>query len=703
MHHRTLFVTTIAFAALSFHAQAQSPYSTSLYGPLGLNVVPSARMDETGTMRAQISTLDPYAHAALGVQIADPLAVTLRQTAETSSLGGNADRLYPGMDFKLRLLKERAHTPQIAIGAQSAIGHKRSAGEYITASKRYKGFDFTGGIGWGRFASAKHFDNPLNAISSHFGKTRDPDGEDPNNTDDWFTGEHIGLFAGIEYFTPYNGLSIKADYGADRYAAEKTALNYTAPAPWSVGVNYKPFDWLDLGLAAQGVDKIMGRISLQNNIKNARHQSANHTYKAPLRPYRTDLALPNQMQSAAAKDNIALSYAAADLKTASANLKLTNRHSTPLQIGKAATHMANHAGPSIEALTITPLSEGLRGPNITLMRRDLEKALANNNGSAEEIWHNAEIKNSFSGLQKIRPVDHNDFDWKKTQITLENTTSLAEDDKGAFTRTALTTHLTGPHIGSYLLSGFGLRLNVHDNLRNLHDFRPRVPLPVRSDVDQFADRRIAVETLYTALPHTIAPDLHMVVAGGYLEEMYAGFGGEILYRPFNKRFAVGGESWLALKRDPDSLLNLNLTGDHLLTAHLNASYDLPKWDMTLGVKAGQYLAADTGASLSLTKYFKNGAKLEGYLTLSDQSDYDLFGSETHADHGLRLTVPLGGFTGGFKFAPDNMRAKITSKPLGRDIGQSIQSPLPLFELTDPLSQSHLIRHWTEVTDYSNSH
>ncbi len=57
-----------------YPAQAQEHAPTGmLLGPLGLNAVPNARMDETGTARAGMSVPDPYMHAFLGVQLADPL------------------------------------------------------------------------------------------------------------------------------------------------------------------------------------------------------------------------------------------------------------------------------------------------------------------------------------------------------------------------------------------------------------------------------------------------------------------------------------------------------------------------------------------------------------------------------------------------------------------------------------------------------
>lgn len=181
--------------------------------------------------------------------------------------------------------------------------------------------------------------------------------------------------------------------------------------------------------------------------------------------------------------------------------------------------------------------------------------------------------------------------------------------------------------------------------------------------------------------------------GGYLEEMYGGAGGEILYRPHNARWAIGAESFLAFKRDPETSLNLGFNGARLLSGHINGWYDLPLWDLTMNAKIGRYLAEDVGGTLALQKHFHNGAVLEGYVTVTDQSDFDLFGGTTHADHGIRLSLPLGGF----KNVPRNTSADFTFKPFGRDIGQKLDNPLPLYELTEGFSTRHMAEYWEDIT------
>ena len=217
------------------------PPSTNLMGTLGLNTIPSARMDNKGTARIGVSTTDPYLHSFIGFQLAEPLYVNIRQSAEISGLNDSARRLYPGIDFKLRLMEETHRRPEISFGINSAFGHKRFSSEYFVFSKRINNFDLTGGLAWGQLAGKGHIKNPFHAFSSHFEQDRDYTSNISQNYNDWFTGKKIGFFGGVEYFTPLKGLSLKADWNAQDYSTEnQTITNFKSPDPWSISLNYKP-------------------------------------------------------------------------------------------------------------------------------------------------------------------------------------------------------------------------------------------------------------------------------------------------------------------------------------------------------------------------------------------------------------------------------------------------------------------------------
>lgn len=640
--------------------------SPSLYGPLGLNAVPSARMDESGTVKAGVSALDPYLHGWLGVQIAEPLYLSLRQSAETSGLTKEPDRLYPGVDIKWRLLEEDRARPEIALGLQSAIGHKRMAGEYIAASKRHGNFDFTAGLGWGRLGSAAHFENPFSKI---FRRDRAPDGEDPAGPEDWFGGRAVGLFGGAEYFTPVDGLSVKVDYGADRYVAERQATGFKALSPWSAGLNYAPAPGIDIGIAAQGTDKIMGRVTLSGLIQNWRNRNDERN-KKPFVPL-----LRRDMEGGGAQ----------------AHLALEDGLPAPGQIAAAARNVKSRTKESENEITITPRILSLKGPSVRMIRADVGA----NGRSAAEIWHNTAFgdESATQAAQKIARPDDPAWPFHALRIRLDNRISLSEEDNQPLYRAAVVAGSRTPGFRGMWDNFYSLRLNLSDNLERLNESRPPSALPVRGDVGEFAKQRLGVETMFSAFTHSFRPDLHLALLGGYLEEMYGGFGGEAIYRPFDSRLSVGAESWLAFKRDPLTSLNLGFNGDSLLTGHVNLWYDLPLWNATATASAGRYLAEDLGGTLGLQRRFDNGAMIEGFVTLTGGHDIDPFGSAPHAYSGVRLSVPLGGF----RHAPRNTDITVTAAPFGRTYGQRLENPLPLHELTQPFTAQHMAQHWNEVT------
>lgn len=439
MYSSSVTVIVFLFVMLcALPAKAQPiKESPKAFGFTGLNAFSSLRTAPKGTIYGGLSTSDPYIHGYAGMQISESLAVTLRQTALISDLNDDADRLYPGTDIRWRLLGESTYIPETNLYMIAAIGHKRMASETLTFSKRIYDFDLTGGFAWGRLGSAAHFSNPFKLISNHFGRSRPLDSEIPNGPEDWFTGEDIGAFASLTYYPPLDGLSLTAEWGADRYLREAADMGYDAPKPWAFGIDYSPASWVSLGTALIGGNKIMGRVSLSTPIeswKNAPHKNDDADRK-PMRPYRTGLSLPGQMQRAANMDGLALYDVTRDTQTARATLALHKDMPLPRALGRAATHMSNHAGEYIEAITVQPVMYGLDGPHIKVLRKDLENALIHEQGSPEEIWQNTEITEAARPYAisafKDQLIQNKETDF---DIILDNEISLSEEDNGLLYR-----------------------------------------------------------------------------------------------------------------------------------------------------------------------------------------------------------------------------------------------------------------------------
>ena len=694
---QVLFLCGIIFListhAQHTHAGNKSP-SHGLYGTLGLNTTPSARHDETGNTALHLSTSDPYIHASLSTQITSGLNIALRQSAEISGLNDSPDRFYPGVDLKLRLLQEDRYIPAVSVGLQSAFGHKRFASEYLAASKHYGNFDFSAGIAWGRLGSAAHIDNPLKILGSHFHKKRALSGESPNTAEHWFTGKDVGFFGGIEYFVPpykkLEGLSFKADWGADRYIVEQQNIDgYDAPDPWAIGVHYKPADWINGGVSVLGGEKMMGTLTLQSPLSHWRGKTAKKRTPARMRPYRTGLSLPREMEVAASSDGIALYDTKRRPHDVRASLYINQHDSLPKQIGRTARHISNHAGKTVEAITLQPRYLGLRGPHIKFMRRDLENAIARHHGSPQEIWRNTAFHKTAPPKQLLE--DRRTFSAQWFTLSLNEDISLSEEDSGILHRTSAVLSNTKQLSDRFHITN-GFRLNITDNLHKIHDLRPRNPLPTRGDIDRFADSFASLDHSYIGWTQSLGNEVHAALVGGYLEEMYAGFGGEILYRPFGKTFGIGAEAYQVMKRDPYSFADLSMTGDGLVIGALNGWYEFPGTDMTLHARAGRYLAEDIGGTLSLQNRFKNGTSIEAFITATDDADFDSFGGTTHLYTGLALTLPIGNVP----YIPEGSRANINMHQIGRNSGQYLDKPFTLYDATEKMSYRHITTYWNKI-------
>lgn len=670
-------------------AQTHAP-TASITGIVGLNNVPSARMDNAGTMRFGLSTQDPYLHSFIGMQLWDPVYVQLRQSGEISALSLQAQRLYPGIDLKFRLAQEGRYQPEVALGLNSAFGHQRFASEYVALSKRFWGFDVTTGVGWGRMAGDGHLRNPLGRLSKHFEGRRDYNSDAPNTVHDWFTGPDIGFFAGVEYTTPIEGFSIKADWGAQDYAPEKALTpSYSAPAPWTLSVNYNPVDWASLSVGVAGTDKIFARFSLQGGLDKWPFTFDDPGLPTAVRPHRTSAANPVRMAIAANNNAVPLYDTRIDDTRARGHLAMDGHLPPALQIGRAIRHMANHAGPSVASLEITPRVRGLKGKTVRVVRRDLEAATVHNNGSPEEIWQDVSFVDDPDMAQSpARPPPPPAW---APRLIWDSAVSLSEEDAGYLYRTALIVEETYDLPYGFTVGG-SVRWNMADNLHHLADYRVVTGTPVRSDVDLYASRTFALDRAYVSWMNTPAPDVHVAITAGALEEMYTGVGGEVLYRPFGKTFAVGAEAWHVYKRNPASAMTIDMYDINFTTAFLNAWYEVPGTDVTLFAKAGRFLGEDDGVSGGMEMSFASGAKLAGFITATERDEPDVFGGDTHLFGGLRLSLPIGGA----KYIPDGSEIRVKAGPIGRDSAQELDKPLPLYDLTEPMSYRRLARSWTEV-------
>lgn len=279
----------VALAVLSLAVKAEEfPHSPNDLGPTGLMNMPTARMASDGEFNTGVSYVSPFRRYFLSWQIFPAAQLTFRYTDKRRENGQPANSSVPtnkdffagifgssetdsfldrGFDLKLRLLRESEYTPQIVLGFQDFIGTGLFSGEYLVASKRYRDFDLTGGFGWGVFAGRNQLSNPFAEFSDGF---RDRPGAEglggEANFGTLFRGNNIGFFGGLEYYTPFRGLTLKAELDSTPQSRFVVDQFITSDSPINIGFNYRPWDFLNLSMGWERGNALMARVAVRANM-----------------------------------------------------------------------------------------------------------------------------------------------------------------------------------------------------------------------------------------------------------------------------------------------------------------------------------------------------------------------------------------------------------------------------------------------------
>ncbi|OYY59095.1 MAG: hypothetical protein B7X83_02215 [Polynucleobacter sp. 17-46-58] len=198
--------------------------------------------------------------------------------------------------------------------------------------------------------------------------------------------------------------------------------------------------------------------------------------------------------------------------------------------------------------------------------------------------------------------------------------------------------------------------------------------PVRTDIRSYVTQSIATMPNLQLTNTGKLADNHFVSAyAGYLEMMFAGVGGEYLYRPTNSRLAIGAD----LNRVKQRQFNVwtSLQNYAVTTGHLTTYWDTGVQDILVKLSYGKYLAGDIGGTLDLSRVFQNGVKIGAYATRTNV-DYAQFG-EGSFDKGLYVSIPFDAF---FARHSDSS-ANLLFTPLIRDGGAMLIRKYKLYDMT----------------------
>ncbi|MDA9762862.1 YjbH domain-containing protein [Gammaproteobacteria bacterium] len=699
---------------LSSHAPAEpddyiypfKEYSFSNYGTLGLIQNPNARFLDEGSLGFSWSHNDPYLRGSLIAYPFSWLEVSYQYVdinnqlySQSKIFSGTQSLKDKSFDTKIRLIKESALLPQIAVGFRDLAGTGLFSSEFIVASKHLsKGLDLTMGIGWGNL-TGQLIRNPLLEISDRFATRSSFSGLGGEfSVDNYFSGP-AGYFFGFEYYVPkFRGMRIKFEYDGTNYKTESgipisqaSNLNFGIVFPQSKSLSYKlnftrgntvnfGFSYkLNLGNKnAQTISKEkQSRISNSNVVKIVTSRSDENLFKGALK-YLSDEKI--FLQHANINDN--------ELEVIFAQTKYRN---SVIASGRALNILDQIAPNNITSFKVSEINGGIglyslavnrdtfiRGRKQLLppkLERDIsvEPFLLNNNKQNYKFNPEAKYPTFFHSIgpdirSQIGGPDgffFGDLKLKsRSEILIQRGLSLVS------------------------VISYGL----YDNMDDLKLASNSVLPHVRTDIVEYLkqSRNLSIQRMQLNKFGQISPSIFYKFSAGILEYMFNGFGSEVLFKPFDKNYAIGVEAWKVHQRNYDQMFG---TRDYQTkTGHLSFYYHEPITNIIFKMKGGKFLAQDSGISFEFTREFYSGFRLSAFITRTDISKEE-FG-EGSFDKGFSFYIPLEIFSNSY----NSRHFGWGLKPITRDGGAVLSHGYNLWGVAHKSNNHKFNRHIADFYD-----
>ena len=663
-----LFNTIAAIGLLPNLLLADTQSYTS-YGTIGLIDMPTAASDSDGRLILSQSGFDGDRRTSLTAQILPRLSASFRYSAHGrngNEAGGysNHDRSF---DLRFRAVDEGQYMPAFAIGLNDFIGTGWYTGEYVVGTKNIGPVEVTAGLGFGRLATYGGFDSPLGQIDQSF-KTRA--GRDFGvggelEATEWFQGD-TAAFGGLAWHLG-KGFTAKFEYSSDRYNREKSYLEHQTP--WNYGLTWNSGKGYFLQSSFLHGDKIALSAHLVMDPKDPPNGPGRELAPIPLRqkvlkgsPFYLESTNKTVLKTVLKADGFKLT--SLDLEQDPPRLQLVNQkyRSTAQALGRAARTASRYLSDNFDSFYIEFIEDDLVILSAEINRDQLIDSVVS-----------AEPSESFLDtvtFQDTTALGFDQSDSKKFSWSIGPYVEYSLFDPLAPIRGEVGAELfTQYTLGSGFYIDGRVRKSIVGNFDKVLRQSDSVLPHVRSDHDIYArDGDPGIDQLTITKVNKIMPNVYGKLTAGYLEKMFAGVSGEILWKPISSSLGIGIELSQVQQRNFDMLWGLQ--DYQVTTGHLSAYYFFKNGFMTQ-LDAGQYLAGDRGYTLRVGRKFGNGWHMGAYATVTNVP-FAKFGEGSY-DKGIFAEIPLDWSIG----SPYRTTSKIEFNVMTRDGGAKLHTPYKL--------------------------
>ncbi len=690
---RRYALVSVAALTAAVPALAQDRGVTyTLYGTPGLIEMPSAMSAADAEIAGTIGYFPGQLRNTFTFQITPNLSGSFRYTGVDDYANDGTTKYYDrSFDLRYRFNDESKWMPAIAIGLQDFLGTGLYSAEYIVATKTLSdSIRVTGGLGWGRLGSYNGFTNPVFPERPPVYILGETGGLPAYQS--YFRGD-MALFGGVEWAASEK-LMFKAEYSSDDgYKNLDGSDQLDRRIPFNFGLAYRPVDNFQLGVsylygstfAISGSVLINPRLAIFPGgldsppppvvVRTGNTAAAQSWASQPLSENDIAARVRESMQAEGLELN------SIDISGSTARVRYTNlRFRTEAQgLGRASRVLTAELPPSIDTITLEPMQLGIPMASVSFNRTDLEE-LENEVGGSAEILARAEMGPAGTevGMIAVDPI-RDDFTWGIAPYFQLILFSGTEPLQLAIGVEASASYRIQPNV---ILAG-SLRQPIYTHIESgeiLYD--PDLPVVRRNSAIYTEQGRPAINYLTAAYYGRLAPNVYSRVTVGYLEEMFGGISTEVLYQPFDARWAVSAELNYVAQRDFNQRFGFQ---DYQVAMGHGSVYYAFENDFVAQVDVGRYLAGDWGATFSLNREFDNGWQVGAYFTLTDVP-FEQYG-EGSFDKGIILEIPID-----FIFGQPNRRTVGTTiQSLNRDGGAQLYVDGRLY---DVVREAHL----GELTD-----